>query len=130
MRPLPVAGLIGQALPLAWNLLLFPISIEQPGCLAVKHHRVESPKKNASRQRNAVDTKRQMVLRAGERLYGSIQAELERDHYGSYVVINTQTAEYVLGPTLSQAHGDFIQRFGKDTPGWCTRIGASIFATI
>jgi hypothetical protein len=66
---------------------------------------------------------------AGEALYGSIRKSLEQNHFGSYVMINTDTAEHVIGPTTSQVHAEFIGRFGEQAPGWCTRIGASVFAT-
>jgi hypothetical protein len=49
--------------------------------------------------------------------------------FRSYVMINTDTAEYVVAPTTSDAHAAFIEKFGATVPGWCTRIGASVFAT-
>lgn len=66
---------------------------------------------------------------SGEVLYRSMQETLERDHLGAYVIINTETAEYVIGSTTSEVHTEFIDQFGEDAPGWCTRIGASVFAT-
>jgi hypothetical protein len=105
--------------------------MEQAGRPIVKHRNVKSPVRTEKKRRAAaLDLDTSVSVQAGKRLYSSIQAELERDHFGSYVMINTLTAEYVLGPTLSQAHADFMDRFGADTPGWCTRIGASIFAAI
>jgi hypothetical protein len=65
----------------------------------------------------------------GEAIYGSIRELLEQSHFGSYVMINTVTAEYVIGSTTSQTHAEFIGRFGEQAPGWCTRVGASVFAT-
>jgi hypothetical protein len=44
-------------------------------------------------------------------------------------MINTATADYVIAPTTSQIHTEFIKKFGETAPGWCTRIGASVFAT-
>ena len=105
--------------------------VKQTRPVVVKHRSAKSPVKTEKRRRTATaDRKSSISPQDGEELYSSIQAALERDHYGSYVMINTRTAEYVLGPTLSQTHADFIDRFGGNTPGWCTRIGASIFATI
>lgn len=78
-----------------------------------------------TKQRPAED----LMHLAGEALYGSIRESLEQNHFGSYVMINTDTAEYVIGPTTSQVHAEFIRRFGEQAPGWCTRIGASVFAT-
>ena len=64
----------------------------------------------------------------GPKLYGRLKAALERDHFGAYVMINTDTSEYVVAPTTSEVHAEFIERFGERAPGWCTRIGASVFA--
>ena len=66
----------------------------------------------------------------GKRQYASIRENLERDHFGAYVMINIDTSDYVVGPTITQVHTAFIERFGEDAPGWSTRIGVSIFATI
>ncbi len=67
--------------------------------------------------------------RHGERLYEPIREILERDHFGLYVMINIDTEEYVVAPTTSQVHTRFVEKFGDAAPGWCTRIGASVFAT-
>jgi hypothetical protein len=64
----------------------------------------------------------------GQRRYDSIREVMERDHFGAYVMINTDTSDYVVAPTISQADAAFIERFGEDAPGWCTRIGVSVFA--
>ena len=61
--------------------------------------------------------------------YDSVKARLEVEHYGQYVMIHLPSQEYVVGRTTSDVHARFIQRFGIDAPGWCTRIGASAFAT-
>jgi IrrE N-terminal-like domain len=65
----------------------------------------------------------------GEDYYKSIRVTLEKDHYGSYVMIHLETAEYVVSETTSRVHTKFIERFGESAAGWCTRIGASVFAT-
>jgi hypothetical protein len=66
----------------------------------------------------------------GERQYDAIKENLERDHFGAHVMINTDASEYVVAPTISQVHAAFVERFGEDAPGWSTRIGVSIFASI
>jgi hypothetical protein len=66
----------------------------------------------------------------GKRRYDSIKEIMERDHFGAYVMINTDTSDYVVAPTISQVDAAFTERFGEDAPGWSTRIGVSIFATI
>lgn len=66
----------------------------------------------------------------GKRRYASIKENLERDHFGAHVMINTDTSDYVVGPTITQVHTAFIERFGEGAPGWSTRIGVSIFASI
>ena len=68
-------------------------------------------------------------LQAGDRLYEALRPVLERDHFGAYVMINTASTEYVVGHTTSEAHTKFIERFGERAPGWCTRIGTSVFAS-
>jgi hypothetical protein len=52
---------------------------------------------------------------------------MERDHFGAYVMINTDTSHYIVAPTLLQVHTAFIERFGEDAPCWSTHIGVSIF---
>jgi hypothetical protein len=66
----------------------------------------------------------------GKRRYASLKDNLERDHYGAYVMINIDTSDYVVGPTISEVHAAFIERFGENASGWSTRIGVSIFASI
>jgi hypothetical protein len=68
------------------------------------------------------------IAAIGERRYDFIKEIMERDHFGAYVMINTDTSDYVVGPTISQVHAAFIERFGENAPGWSTRIGVSIFA--
>ena len=70
------------------------------------------------------------IAEIGKRRYASIKENLERDHFGAHVMINTDTSDYVVGPTITQVHTAFIERFGEDAPGWSTCIGVSIFATI
>jgi hypothetical protein len=65
----------------------------------------------------------------GKRRYASIKENLERDHFGAYVMINIDTSDYVVAPTISQADAAFTERFGEDASGWSTRIGVSIFAS-
>ena len=74
-------------------------------------------------------TSRRALAKSGAAQYDAIREQLERDHYGAYVVINTATADYVVASTTSQVHAAFIETFGEHAPGWCTRIGTSVFAT-
>jgi hypothetical protein len=67
--------------------------------------------------------------KSGTALYDAMRRQLEKNYYGAYVMINTATADYVVAPTTSQVHAAFIKKFGETAPGWCTRIGASVFAT-
>jgi hypothetical protein len=66
----------------------------------------------------------------GKRRYDAIKGIMERDHFGAYVMINTDTSDYVVAPTTSQVYAAFLERFGEDASGWCTRIGVSVFATL
>jgi hypothetical protein len=61
--------------------------------------------------------------------YSSLQAHLEQQHYGSYVMIDVETLEYVIAQTASKTHAKFMEKFGENGCGWCTRIGVSVFAT-
>jgi hypothetical protein len=74
-------------------------------------------------------TRPRACSRSGAAHYDAIRERLERDHHGAYVMINTATADYVVAPTTSQVHAAFIKKFGESAPGWCTRIGTSVFAT-
>lgn len=65
----------------------------------------------------------------GKRRYASIRENLERDYFGAYVMINTDTSDYVVGPTISEADAAFTEKFGENAPGWSTRIGFPIFAS-
>jgi hypothetical protein len=67
------------------------------------------------------------IAEIGERRYDSIKEMMERDHFGAHVMINTDTSDYVVGPTISQVDAAFIERFGEDAPCWSTRIGVSVF---
>jgi hypothetical protein len=69
------------------------------------------------------------IAAIGKRRYDSIREIMERDHFGAHVMINTDTSDYVVGPTISEVHAAFIERFGENAPGWSTRIGVSVFAT-
>jgi hypothetical protein len=80
--------------------------------------------------RGGMDRGLRDIVEIGKRRYASIKENLERDHFGAYVMINTATSDYVVGLTTSEVHAAFIERFGENAPGWCTRIGVSIFATI
>jgi hypothetical protein len=66
----------------------------------------------------------------GERRYDAIKENLERDHFGAYVMINTETSDYIVAPTHLQVYTAFTERFGADAPSWSTRIGVSVFASI
>jgi hypothetical protein len=76
---------------------------------------------------SGIDRRLRDIAAIGERRYNSIKEIMERDHFGAYVMINTDTSDYIVGPTISQVHAAFIERFGEDAPGWSTRIGVSIF---
>jgi hypothetical protein len=70
------------------------------------------------------------IAEIGKRRYESIRENLERDHFGAHVMINTDTSDYLVAPTLLQVYTAFVERFGEDAPCWTTRIGVSVFATI
>ena len=70
------------------------------------------------------------IAAIGKRRYASIREILERDHFGAHVMINTDTSDYIVAPTLLQVYTAFTERFGEDAPCWSTRIGVAVFATI
>jgi hypothetical protein len=80
----------------------------------------------AGRPDDALSPLRQIAA-IGERRYDSIKEMMERDHFGAHVMINTDTSDYIVAPTLLQVHTAFVERFGEDAPGWSTRIGVSVF---
>jgi hypothetical protein len=67
------------------------------------------------------------IAAIGERRYDSIKEIMERDHFGGYVMINTDTSDYVVASTISEVYTAFIERFGENAPCWSTRIGVSLF---
>ena len=81
----------------------------------------------ALKHRAAMDRGLRDIAAIGERRYDSIKEIMERDHFGAHVMINTDTSDYVVAPTISQVHAAFTERFGQHAPGWCTRIGVSVF---
>jgi hypothetical protein len=82
----------------------------------------ESTPEELSRKRRLQD-----IAAIGERRYDSIKEMMERDHFGAYVMINTETSDYIVAPTHLQVYTAFTERFGADAPSWSTRIGVSIF---
>jgi hypothetical protein len=70
------------------------------------------------------------IAEIGEQRYDAIKENLERDHFGAYVMINTATSDYIVAPTHLQVYTAFTERFGEDAPSWSTRIGVSVFASI
>jgi hypothetical protein len=96
--------------------------------------RLESGLSNGEDQATSEELARKRRLRdiaaIGERRYDAIKENLERDHFGAYVMINTATSDYIVAPTLLQVHTAFIERFGEDVPSWSTCIGVPVFATI
>lgn len=71
-----------------------------------------------------------VIAEIGQRRYELIRETLEREHFGAHVMINTDTSDYIVAPTLLQVHTAFVERFGEDAPCWTTRIGVSVFATL
>ncbi|MGA3308609.1 MAG: hypothetical protein ABSD08_08345 [Xanthobacteraceae bacterium] len=69
------------------------------------------------------------ALSAAKSHYASVQQQLESRYYGSYIMFNIDTLDFVVAPTASLTHAKFIEKFGEDGRGWCTRIGVSAFAT-
>jgi hypothetical protein len=91
--------------------------------------RLDGFAEEASAERRAgIDRGLRDIAEIGKRRYASIKETLERDHFGAHVMINTDTSDYIVAPTLLQVHTAFIERFGGDAPCWSTRIGVSLFA--
>ena len=63
----------------------------------------------------------------GERIFAAMKEEMERKHWGSYIIINVDNGQHVIAPSLSEAQKVFVMNFGQ-AKGWCTRIGAPILA--
>jgi hypothetical protein len=86
---------------------------------------VESTPEELARIRGLRD-----LAQIGKRRYASLKEGLERDHFGAYVMINIDTSDYVVAPTISEVDAAFTERFGENASGWSTRIGVYIFASI
>jgi hypothetical protein len=84
----------------------------------------------SAEQRGGMDRRLRDLAEIGKRRYASLKESLERDHFGAYVMINTDTSDYVVAPTISEADAAFTEKFGENASGWSTRIGVSIFASI
>lgn len=69
------------------------------------------------------------TIDAAKSHYASMQQQLESRYYGSYIMFNIETLDFVVAPTASMTHAKFIEKFGETGRGWCTRIGVSAFAT-
>jgi hypothetical protein len=67
------------------------------------------------------------VYDTGERIFAAMKEEMERKHWGSYIIINVDNGQHVIAPSLSEAQKVFVMNFGQ-AKGWCTRIGAPILA--
>jgi hypothetical protein len=67
------------------------------------------------------------VYDAGERIFAAIKEEMERKHWGSYIIINVDNGQHVIASSLSDARKMFVMKCGE-AKGWCTRIGAPILA--
>jgi hypothetical protein len=67
------------------------------------------------------------VYDTGERIFAAMKEEMERKHWGSYIIINVDNGQHVIAPSLSEAQKMFVMEFGQ-AKGWCTRIGAPILA--
>jgi hypothetical protein len=83
----------------------------------------------SAEHRSGIDRGLRNIAEIGKRRYASLKDDLERDHFGAYVMISIDTSDYVVGPTITQVDAAFTERFGEDASGWSTRIGVSIFAT-
>ncbi len=64
------------------------------------------------------------------REFADLARQLEPAHTGEYVMIDIRSRRYVIGPTISAVHREFIETFGADASGYCLRVGASPFATV
>ena len=58
----------------------------------------------------------------GEQLYEKYRTQLERKHFGQYVVFNTETGGYAIGTSHLDAIEAYRGKYG-DAPGWCRGIG-------
>jgi len=58
----------------------------------------------------------------GEQLYEKYRTQLEREHFGQYVVFNTETGGYAIGASHLDAIDAYRGQYG-DAPGWCRGIG-------
>ena len=74
-----------------------------------------------------LETRTQRLADAGEKVFEKFRSKLEAEYPGQYVMINVDTHDYVVAKTITEVHKSYRRSF-PGTPGWCTRIGASVFA--
>ena len=67
------------------------------------------------------------VYDTGERIFATIKEEMERKHWGSYIIINVDNGQHIIAPSLSDARQMYVMEFGQ-AKAWCTRIGVPILA--
>src|SRR5205085_8407696 len=59
----------------------------------------------------------QNVATRGLDIYARLRTTLEAEHPSKCIVINVDTAEFVVGDTFGETHRKFRERFG-DAPSW------------
>jgi len=58
-----------------------------------------------------ISIRKKELAAEGKRIYRSIKDELEREHKGRIVVIDTETGDYFLGDTLAEADRKARQKY-------------------
>jgi hypothetical protein len=78
------------------------------------------------KQRLHLDAVTEFAARTGPAWLEEIEPQLTKLPKGTFIVINCETGEYVVGKRISEACDAFEKRFGK-TVGWMHEIGGGFF---
>ena len=78
-------------------------------------------------KRNSISDDLDEAALRGDDIYEGLRRNVETAFSGKFIMINIASEQYVVDDSLSGANKKYKQLFG-DSPGWATRIGASIFA--
>jgi hypothetical protein len=102
-------------------------SKREPKRTARSHHSRRAPPEkrdrlNTARQCEQVTGDIDQLAAIGDRLYRQHAALLERQHFGQYVIFNTENGKYVVGTSQLDAIRAYRAEYGH-VPGWCRGIG-------
>ena len=67
------------------------------------------------------------VAQAGERWLETKKIEIAKLAFGTVVIVDVETGEYVTGATHIEAMDEYDRRIGADRPGFIHEVGRRVF---